>query len=151
MAYDAPAGTSLRAQEKREEEERAKATAEWERARDTNVISPVTTETITDLPDPNINKHIGDITVDIDGDDPNGNKEDTTTAPHDRTLEDNAPDDAEELQGCQLFGEKITKTSYDPQAMATPQETVDLSGNSPEKKRQRARPGHLEQKIATPR
>jgi hypothetical protein len=132
-----------RTQEKREEEEQAKATAKRERARDTNVISPVTTETITDLPVPNINKHIGNITADIDGDDPDGNKEDTTTAPHDRTLEDDAPDDAEELQGCQLFGEKTTKTSYHPQATATPQETVDLSGNSPEKKKTKGPAGAL--------
>ena len=46
-------------------EGQAKATAEMARSREATVISPPTTETAADSPDRNINKHIGDITVDL--------------------------------------------------------------------------------------
>ena len=47
------------AQEKKEEEEHVKATAEQHKVKDIIVVSPATTENEADRPDPKINKYFG--------------------------------------------------------------------------------------------
>jgi hypothetical protein len=123
-----------RAQEKREEEEQAKATADQEKTGDTYIISPVTTKIATDLPDPNINKHIGNITIDLATEKPDSTIEGTAESLQCRTEED-ATDDADELMGCQLFTDRITTTNSAITMTTTSQEdAIDLSGKSPKKK-----------------
>jgi hypothetical protein len=132
-----------RAQEKREEEEQAKATADQEKTGDTYIISPATTKIATDLPDPNINKHIGNITIDLATEKPDSTNKGTAESPQCRTKED-ATDDADALKGCQLFTDRITTTNGTITMTTTLQEdAIDLSGKSPEKKKTKGPAGAL--------
>jgi hypothetical protein len=131
------------AQEKREEEEQAKVTADQEKTGDTYIISPATTKIATDIPDPNINKHIGDIRIDLATEKPDSTNEGTAESPQCRTEED-ATDDADALKGCQLFTDRITTTNGAITTATTPQEdAINLSGKSPKKKKTKGPAGAL--------
>ena len=108
------------------------------KARETTVISPPMTETAADLPDPDFNKHIGDIIVNLSTDGPENSHRSRINLTGDDANGDIMAN-MEDTQGSQLF-----RTDPLENNLVTPTtEEADLSGNSPEKKKTKGTAGAL--------